>query len=178
VGERPEEIRRQIEETRAEMGETVEAIGYKADVPSRAKEMLSETKEQVTRRARSLGGTRGGGDTQPKVERAKSLAEENPLGLALGAAAAGFILGLLLPTTKVEDERVGPLVDKVSDAARDAASEAVERGKTVARETASSAAETARESVTREGEDLASSTQARAEEIRDEPPGQDSSSTT
>jgi Protein of unknown function (DUF3618) len=33
MGQDPDEIRQEIEQTRAEMGETVEAIGYKADVP-------------------------------------------------------------------------------------------------------------------------------------------------
>jgi hypothetical protein len=41
MGQDPDEIRQQIEQTRTEMGETVEAIGYKADVPSRAKEAVA-----------------------------------------------------------------------------------------------------------------------------------------
>ena len=35
MGETPDDIREEIEETRARMGDTVEAIGYKADVKSR-----------------------------------------------------------------------------------------------------------------------------------------------
>jgi hypothetical protein len=35
MGETPEDIRGEIENTRARMGEPVEAIGYKADVKSR-----------------------------------------------------------------------------------------------------------------------------------------------
>ena len=38
MGKGPGEIREEIEQTREEMGDTVEALGYKADVKTRAKE--------------------------------------------------------------------------------------------------------------------------------------------
>ena len=41
MGEDPAAIREEIEGTRARMGETVDALGYKADVPSRAKESIT-----------------------------------------------------------------------------------------------------------------------------------------
>jgi hypothetical protein len=34
MGQDPDVIQEDIEQTRADMGETVEAVGYKADVPS------------------------------------------------------------------------------------------------------------------------------------------------
>ena len=34
MGQDPDAIRQDIEQTRAEMSETVQAVGYKADVPS------------------------------------------------------------------------------------------------------------------------------------------------
>ena len=37
MGQAPDDIREDIEDTRARMGETVEAIGYKADVKSRVR---------------------------------------------------------------------------------------------------------------------------------------------
>jgi hypothetical protein len=40
MGETPDNIREDIEETRARMGETAEAIGYKADVKSRVKDTI------------------------------------------------------------------------------------------------------------------------------------------
>ena len=36
MGEDPSDIREEIEATRAHMGDTVDALGYKADVKSRA----------------------------------------------------------------------------------------------------------------------------------------------
>jgi hypothetical protein len=42
----------------------------------------------------------------------------DPLGLAIGALAAGFLAGMLVPSTRTEDERVGPVADRVKDKAR------------------------------------------------------------
>ena len=47
MGEDPDRIRREIEATRNEMGETVDALTYKADVKSRAKESLMGTKDSI-----------------------------------------------------------------------------------------------------------------------------------
>src|SRR4029450_4407942 len=47
MGQDPDAIRQDIEQTRSEMSETVEAVGYKADVPSRAKEAVSDKVENV-----------------------------------------------------------------------------------------------------------------------------------
>ena len=42
MGQDPEVIREEIERTRAEMTQTVDALGYKADVKSRAKENVQD----------------------------------------------------------------------------------------------------------------------------------------
>lgn len=47
MGEDADEIRREIEATRARMSETVEAIGYKADIPSRLRENVNERIDSV-----------------------------------------------------------------------------------------------------------------------------------
>ena len=41
MGEDPQAIREEIEATRDQMGDTIEAIGYKTDVKARAKESVS-----------------------------------------------------------------------------------------------------------------------------------------
>jgi ElaB/YqjD/DUF883 family membrane-anchored ribosome-binding protein len=187
MGQDPDAIREEIAQTRAEMTETVGAIGYKADVPSRAKEKLSEKVDSVkakvsdtaTRAKEAVTGTvsRAGdtmSDTASRVSdatpsgdqvrqsarRAAGLAQENPLGLAIGAVAVGFLAGLAVPSTRVEDERLGPVADQVKDRVRETGQEALERGKEVAREAASSTAEAARE----HGQDLAQSAKQNAQE--------------
>jgi len=47
MGKDSSEIRREIEQTRARMGDTVEALGYKADVPSRVKEAVHDKVDTV-----------------------------------------------------------------------------------------------------------------------------------
>jgi hypothetical protein len=42
MGQDPDAIREDIAQTRSEVGETVEAVGDKADVPSRAKETVAD----------------------------------------------------------------------------------------------------------------------------------------
>jgi hypothetical protein len=178
MGKDPDAIREEIEETRERMSDTVEAIGYKADVPSRAKEAVASKVDAVrstvtgsATRAREAiaGGASQAGDAAPsaqdvqrKARRAAGIAQENPLGLAIGAAAAGFLAGMLIPSTRVEDERVGPVADQVKDKARQVGQEAVERGAEVAKETARSATAAARE----QGEELAGSARQHAEDVR------------
>jgi len=111
MGEDPNAIRADIERTRAEMGDTVEALGYKADVKSRAKDRISETKDKLTGKA---------SDVAPdgrQVKRAARVAQENPLGLAIGGVAVGFIAGLLVPTSRVEDDKIGPMADQAPTSA-------------------------------------------------------------
>src|SRR3954447_11583990 len=48
MGEDTRAIEGQIEDTRERMGDTVAALSYKADVPSRVKDSMSEKKDAVT----------------------------------------------------------------------------------------------------------------------------------
>jgi hypothetical protein len=151
MGEDPGTIRQDIEDTRASMGDTVEALGYKADVKTRAKDALAD--KVGSAKAKVSGATPDSGDVKQQAGRAKGIAEENPLGLAIGAAAAGFVGGLLIPSTKVEDEKIGPVADQVKDKAKETGQEALERGKHVAER----AAETARDVGQEQAEEMRSS---------------------
>jgi hypothetical protein len=158
VGEEPDRIRAEIEQTRAEMSETVDALGYKADVKSRAKESIQEkkdsakesivgagqsVKDKIVGAGSSVGDRVSGagstvGDATPDAEqvkyqakRAVGVAQSNPLGLAIGSVAVGFIAGLLIPSTRVEDEKLGPVADDLKDKAKQTGQEALEHGKQV-----------------------------------------------
>jgi hypothetical protein len=162
VSQDPNEIREEIEETRARMGEKVDAIGYKADVPTRTKEYVGEKKDAVVSKVR--GATPDTGEMKQGVQRAGGIVKENPLGLAIGAAAAGFVAGLLLPSSRVEDERLGDVADEVKQQARETGQEALDRGKHVAQEATQTAAETARESGRQQQEELTESLRQRTQE--------------
>jgi ElaB/YqjD/DUF883 family membrane-anchored ribosome-binding protein len=164
MGEDPGQIRQDIEQTREQMGDTVEALGHKADVPGRAKEAISTrvdtVKEKVT------GATPSGGDVKQGARQAAGMARENPLGLAIGATAVGFVAGMLIPSTKIEDEHIGPMADQVKEKAKETGQEAMERGKEVARQAAESAKETAQEAGREQAEELRGSAQEKADEAR------------
>ena len=85
--------------------------------------------------------------------------------LAIGGAAVGFIAGLLAPSTRMEDERIGPMADDVKATAADAGREALERGKDVVQEAGATAIETAKERGREEGEELSESLQEKAREV-------------
>jgi hypothetical protein len=88
----PEEIRRDIEETRGELGDTVEALAAKADVKAQAKDKVDDVKGQAKEKV---------GDVKQKVsdvtpETVASTARRNPMPIAIGGAlVAGFVLGRL-----------------------------------------------------------------------------------
>jgi hypothetical protein len=104
--------------------------------------------------------TPNGGEVKKSARRAVGLAQENPLGLAVGAAALGFLAGLAMPSSRVEDERLGPVADQVKDKVKETGQEALERGKQVAQEATQTAVQTAKE----QGQDLAQSAKQNAQE--------------
>ena len=162
MGEDPREIRQGIEATRTDMGETVEALGYKTDVTGRAKSAVSDRVQGV--REKISGSTPDSGEVKQGAKRAAGIAQENPLGLALGAVALGFVAGLVVPSTSIEDEKIGPVADDIKEKAKDTGQEALERGKEVARQ----AAETAQEAGREQADELRASSEQRADDAREQ----------
>jgi hypothetical protein len=73
----PAEIRRDIESTRGEMGDTVEALAEKADVKAQAQRKAADAQQKLARASQSV------------VQKAR----ENPIPVAVaGALAAALIL--------------------------------------------------------------------------------------
>jgi hypothetical protein len=164
VGKEPDQIRAEIEATRDEMGDTVEAIAYRADVKTRAKEKVGSARDTMTQKITNVkesivGTASSAGDSitgtassatstvssampdKQQMKRAASVAQENPLGLMVGSIATGFLVGMMFKTTRVEDERIGPIADTMKEKAKETGQEALERGKQVAQEVGNVAAE-------------------------------------
>ena len=59
----PEEIRREIEQTRRELGDTVDALSHKADVKEQARIKKKEVQERVKANPTPLAVAIGGGIT-------------------------------------------------------------------------------------------------------------------
>jgi|SRR3954447_7517080 len=168
MGQEPSQIREQIEETRAEMGDTVDALAYKTDVKGRMKESIADKRHRLVEQ---IQGTRGKvGEATPDAEQVKEgarevvgVAQENPIGLAIGGLAAGFLFGMLLPSSKVEDEKVGPVADQVKETAVETAEEAVDRGRQVAGQAVEEAKGVGRHAV----ENAKQASQEQAQELED-----------
>jgi ElaB/YqjD/DUF883 family membrane-anchored ribosome-binding protein len=211
MGKDSSEIRREIEQTRGRMGDTVEALSYKADVPARVKdavhdkvenvrgtigEMVGTVKDTVVdatgRVGTALGGAKrtlsettgsmagatsdmkekmssvttsmservgeltgnipSGDDVKNVARRGIGIARENPLGLALGALAVGFLAGLAAPVSDLEREKIGPLRDDLVEKAQSLGSDALEHGKQIVQETAQAALKTAQDSAQSHGD--------------------------
>jgi len=147
------------------MGDTVEALGYKADVPARVKDAVSDRVETVkgtigdalggAQRAMRTGALPDAGDVRAAARRGVSIAAENPLGLAIGAAAVGFLAGLLVPVTDYERSTIGPIRDDLLDRAQSVGADALEHGKQVLAETAQAAVQTAQQSAQEHAQQVA-----------------------
>jgi hypothetical protein len=198
MGQDPEEIEREIQETRERMGERVDALSYKADVKSRVGDSIADKRDNLVGKVKGL--MPGGSDESPsgpdvkdratgrvkgliskgserapsredltqQAQRARGIAQNNPLGLAVGAVAAGFLIGLLLPSTRMEDEKLGQAADTIKDKAAETGHEALERGKQVAQDVAQTAKETAQESGNQHAGELSETAQQKASEAADE----------
>jgi hypothetical protein len=131
------------------MGETVEAIAYKTDLPSRARDNVNDRietiKGKVSDTLSSATGALSGAAASAKatvgsaaaampspndgLRNIGSAASANPLGLAIGALAVGFLVGLCLPVSDIERERVGRIGEQMTEQAKSAAAGAIEQGK-------------------------------------------------
>ncbi len=187
MGEDPSRIRQEIEETRASLGETVEALSYKTDVKARTRDAISDKKDAVVGKitgvkdaivgqASSVGDTVSSsassvGDALPDPEavkqsarRAASVAQQNPLGLVLGAVAVGLVAGMVVPSTRMEDERLGAASDELKNRVLSTGQQAIEHGRQVVQDVAETAAETAKQSGHEHGQQLAQEAQQNAHE--------------
>jgi ElaB/YqjD/DUF883 family membrane-anchored ribosome-binding protein len=99
----PEELRREIEQTRAELGDTVEALSHKADVKARVGEKVDERKQAASQKADELkqkaqelkqrAGQATPEDVKSAASGAATTARERP---EIPAVAAALLFGLLL----------------------------------------------------------------------------------
>lgn len=79
----PEALRAEIRQTRAELGETVQALAAKADVKARIKGSAAQTRDRMRRRAGRTTAT-----VRSALHDAGSVAVRNPVAWAVLAAGA------------------------------------------------------------------------------------------
>jgi hypothetical protein len=169
MGKDPSRIRAEIEHTRARVGDDMDALGYKTDVRARVGDYVDDKKEAVRSRVAEARETATAVLPDKRAltrgaHHVRGTAERNPLGLAVGGLAVGFVVGTLLPQTRLENQQLGEMSDKVLDAAKDTAAEAVDRGKDVAQHAVGAAVEEAKESGLEQTQELASTLHDRVQE--------------
>lgn len=156
---------RQVENARERVAQDVRSVAENANVVDRAKEnvqgKVEEAKSTVSERVRgarekletardsmrsSMENMRSNmGNTNPL---------ENPIGMLLGGLAIGFLIGLALPVTRFEAERIRPITDDMKDRMRQAGSEVVRRGGEVIKETIEAGRDAANTSIREQARDM------------------------
>jgi len=99
----PEDIRREIDDARQELGDTAAALAAKTDVKARAKEKVEGVKQTIAAKTEALGSgsssssaDAGGPQAQANAALAqvKSKAQTNPIpAAAIAAFVGGFVFG-------------------------------------------------------------------------------------
>jgi ElaB/YqjD/DUF883 family membrane-anchored ribosome-binding protein len=95
--EDPAQLREDIERTRQDLGDTVAALAEKTDVKTRAKEKVSEVRQNVTEKRTELMGkareSSPDGANSAAVQ-VRTKAQENPIpAAAVAAFVGGFLFG-------------------------------------------------------------------------------------
>lgn len=139
----------------ASSGRMEKLKGKGSQLKQKAGERLHDVKQRASEKTGQLRQRAGQAGAQLKekawhgyeqgCETFKRTADERPLAMGIGCLALGVIAGLLLPSTRREDELVGPTRDRLVDKSRAVAEDAMERGKHVAQTAVQTATEEARQ---------------------------------
>ena len=137
VGERAREtagrVRERARETAGRVGERARDVAHRTS--ERSREVASNVAETSRRQAR----------------RVEDMYYENPLGVGLALAAAGFAVGLGAPRSDVETRLVGDKRDQLVDKVKDVAQDKKERVQHVAERVIDEGKRTAKDALREEG---------------------------
>jgi hypothetical protein len=150
---------RQMSDRMGEMGDRMSEMRTRmgtqmGDVSSRMSGQVGDVRARFNDRMGTLGDRMPRPDDVRGIARKVGIAAENPLGLALGAAALGFLAGLLVPVTDYEREKIGPLRDEVADKVQTVSEDVVVHGRAVIAETAQATLAAAQQSAQQHGQQL------------------------
>lgn len=149
---------REVELARARVADDVRNVAENANVVERAKEnvhgriddaksavtdKVSDVRDRLSDARESLSSNLG--SMRENITSVNPL--ENPVAMLIGGLAIGFLIGMVLPVTQFESERIGPMTDDVKDRVRQAKSEVVRRGTEVIKDTIEASREAATSSL-------------------------------
>jgi len=185
----PEEIRAEIERTRAGLSYDVDTLADKVNPTSIAHRQTDKVKGKFTTMKESVMGTAHSGTSsvsgaasgaadsaEETARRAVGKAKGNPLAVGLIAFGAGWLASSLIPTSSKEEElagelkdRAAPLVDQVKETAKDVGSELGDSAKEHAQDlkgTAQDAAQTVKDEAQGAASDVKDNAQSSAQDVR------------
>lgn len=182
----PDEIRREIEDTRGRLSSDVNALTETvspsnvarrqadkvADVASSVKDRVMGTADDLrsssSDAASSVGHAPGAAATK-----ARSKTQGNPLAAGLVALGVGWLVGSMLPASEKEKEaavalkdKAQPLVDEAKSVAQDTAQELKEPAKQAAQSIKETATD-AKDTVVQEGQSTAQDVKSQAQDSAD-----------
>lgn len=154
VGEAVENVQERVGEMTDQARQRVSSLAHDAREQVRGTaEHLGDQAEHLTQEARARAEDMRF-QTRMGMYRAKrtfsDTLEENPMAVAVAALAAGALVGMVLPSTPIENQLLGETRDRVIDEARTVAQDAAERVKHVAQEAQHAAVDTAKRTAEKE----------------------------
>lgn len=185
----PDQIRAEIDATRAGLGYDVDALADKVDPSQIAHRQAEKVKSRFTNAKESVMGavhdkqdTAGSAATNA-TDTAKQAGQQaadkvkgNPLAVGLVAFGAGWLLSSLIPASDKEQqlagqvrEKAAPLVDEAKSAAQDVAQNLkgpAQDAATSLKDTAQSAAGTVKDEAQGAASDVKDSAQGSADEVK------------
>jgi hypothetical protein len=190
MGERTEELRREIESTRGDLGNTLDAIGDRVSpgrIIERRKNRISGGVRSMTDKvmgkahdataAVSDTGQSALGSLHDGPEKARSTTQGAPVMAGVIAFAAGFVLAAVIPPSETEKEASAHLAEKVApvkaelanvgheiaDHLKEPVSDALDQVKATAKDQASDVAQSAKDA----GHDTADQAKESAGAVKD-----------
>ncbi len=145
---------REVDDARRRVAEDVRSVAENANVVERAKETaqnkMDDVKSSMGERVRQA---------REKLEDARDQMSnmtptENPIGMLIAGVAVGFLIGLALPVTRFESERIGPIAQDMKEKARQKGTEVVRRGGEVIKETIEASRDAATNSIREQARDM------------------------
>lgn len=145
---------REVDDARRRVAEDVRSVAENANVVERAKETaqnkMDDVKSSVGERVRQARDK-----LQDAREQMSNMTPtENPIGMLIAGLAVGFLIGLALPVTRFESERIGPIAQDMKEKARQTGSEVVRRGGEVIKETIEASRDAATTSIREQARDM------------------------
>jgi ElaB/YqjD/DUF883 family membrane-anchored ribosome-binding protein len=141
---------REVDDARRRVAEDVRSVAENANVVERAKETaqskIEDVKSTVGERMQQVReGARSMGESARNIN--LPMSTDNPIGMLIAGVAVGFLIGVALPVSRFESERIGPIAHDMKTKAREAGTEVMRRGGEVIKETISASKEAATNSI-------------------------------